>query len=207
MRLNTDKLESELPRCPADVGQCTYLDELGRLRSEMQTLNAQLRIDALTGLYNFRHFSQALDVEMERTRRSGKPTSLMVIDLDNFKHVNDKYGHDLGNKVLSELALLLDGTTRKLDVACRYGGEEFTVILPDTSLLAAVQLAERLRELIEQKRIDTGEGQIAVTASFGVDCYETDTGETWQQFMDRADSFLLQAKRSGKNKVCAPVPL
>jgi diguanylate cyclase (GGDEF)-like protein len=162
------------------------------------------RTDELTGLFNFRHFSQALDVEMERTRRSGKPTALMVIDLDDFKSINDQYGHEFGNRVLAQVAGMLMRTVRRVDIACRYGGEEFTVVLPDTSLTAAVVLADRLRKMVKSLKFEIGAVTVFPTASVGVDIYTGEAGESWQHFLERADAYLLQAKRSGKNRVSSP---
>ena len=136
--------------CPVGEVQCQFLDELIKLREEVEELSTLVRTDPLTELSNFRHFTQSLEMEMERTRRTAYPTSVIMLDLDYFKKINDTWGHDLGNKVLVQTAVLIRQTVRKLDIPCRYGGEEFVIILPNTDLPAAIGLAERLRFSIDQ---------------------------------------------------------
>ncbi|MES3006949.1 MAG: GGDEF domain-containing protein [Pseudomonadota bacterium] len=188
--------------CPLGEPACTFLGELDQLRSEVKALSALVRTDELTGLYNYRHFMQAMELEMERTRRSCKPMSLIMLDLDNFKIFNDRWGHDFGNTSLVHVARLVAGTIRKLDIACRYGGEEFAIILPDTPLNAGILLANRLRSKVEASRLHCDEHAVAVTASFGVDVYLPTDREEPGQFLHRADSWLFEAKANGRNRVC-----
>ena len=136
--------------------------------NELVELREQVITDPLTGLYNLRYFRSALDSELERTLRTTLPTSLMMIDLDHFKQVNDVWGHEVGNQVLKLTARLIKQVTRQLDIQCRYGGEEFVVILPSTTLLLASQVAERLRQQIQESEILVGEQSLRVTASIGV---------------------------------------
>ena len=103
-------------------------------QEEIRQLAALVRTDELTRLFNFRYFNQALSLEVERTRRSGQPTCLIMLGLDHFKAVNDAYGHEAGNVVLGYIFGLIKKTVRRLDIPCRYGGKEFTIILPDTTL-------------------------------------------------------------------------
>ncbi|NHN37679.1 GGDEF domain-containing protein [Pseudomaricurvus alcaniphilus] len=174
-----------------------------KLRRKVKRLDEQVHQDTLTGLFNFRHFSEALDHEIERTQRSGNATGLIMLDLDHFKAVNDTYGHEIGNQVLAHIAQLLQKTTRKLDIPCRYGGEEFAVILPSTDLLTSSQVAERLRYLIETSPLPLEQGNIQLSASLGVDVYTHGRRQTQEEFVQRVDALLYQAKRSGRNRVCA----
>ena len=196
--------DANCPSCGAQIPAIEKLQqELAKLRRRIEQLDEQINLDTLTGLANFRHFREALDRELERTLRSGRDTGLIMVDLDHFKQVNDTYGHEAGNRVLQHIAHLLQTTTRKLDIPCRYGGEEFAVILPSTDLLTSSQVAERLRRMIEQIPVDLGEQQLNLTASLGVDVYSRFHNETQQEFVKRVDDLLYKAKRGGRNRVCA----
>ena len=161
-----------------------------------------VRTDELTGLFNFRYFNQALSLEMERTRRSGQPTCLIMCDLDHFKDINDVHGHEVGNVVLEHISGLIKKTIRRLDIPCRYGGEEFALILPDTKLRQGVRFANRLRLIIENSPVKTGDLMLGIEASFGVDIYTRDEHLTEKEFVERVDSFLYMAKQEGRNRVC-----
>lgn len=187
-------MQTEVLSCPASQQDCCYLDEL-------KTLRRQVNTDPLTGLFNVRYFREALDAELERTRRTGMPTSLMMVDLDHFKRVNDSHGHENGNRVLVHVAELLRNQTRKLDICCRYGGEEFIIILPSTELMLANQVAERCRSLLEQIPVDLDEGQLQVTASIGLAVCSDANRQTAGQLIEHADQCLYEAKRSGRNRI------
>ena len=189
-------------QCPLGDSACAFLSELDRLRSEVKSLSALVRTDELTGLFNYRHFMHAMELEMERTRRSLKPMTLIMLDLDNFKIFNDRWGHEFGNTSLVHIARLIAGTIRKLDVACRYGGEEFAIILPDTSLHSGILLANRLCQKIAASFLQCDDQPVAVTASFGVDVYLPTDQDDPSQFLHRADSWLFHAKANGRNRVC-----
>jgi diguanylate cyclase (GGDEF)-like protein len=146
----------------------------------------------------------ALDREMERTRRTGLVTSLIMMDLDHFKVFNDTYGHQFGDAVLHRVGLLLMETIRKLDIPCRYGGEEFALILPGTRLPQGVRLAERLRVSLPQVWMAPQDRPEGITASFGVDVYSGKEELTPEAFLQRADRWLLLAKARGRNTVCHP---
>ena len=161
-----------------------------------------MRTDELTGLFNYRYFSQALSLEMERTRRSGQPTCLIMCDLDHFKSINDVHGHEVGNAVLSHVSNLIHKTTRRLDIPCRYGGEEFVLILPDTTLHQGVRFANRLRLIIENSSVKAGDLVLGIEASFGVDVYSCGDQLTEKEFVDNVDGFLYIAKQEGRNRVC-----
>jgi len=156
----------------------------------------------LTGLYSFRYFYQALSLEMERTRRSGQPTCLIMLDLDHFKAVNDAYGHEVGNIVLSHISNLISQSVRRLDIPCRYGGEEFTIILPDTTLEQGIRFANRLRLIIENSPVKTRDALLGIEASFGVDVFIKGEELLEKEFLEKVDSFLYLAKQEGRNKVC-----
>lgn len=191
------------PICPVGEVDCLVIDEVLELRTHNDELRKLVRTDTLTGLFNFRHFTGALEQEMERSRRNLLPTGLVFVDLDFFKKVNDTWGHEVGNVALMQTAELMFAFTRKIDIPCRYGGEEFAIILPSTDLSTSVQVAERLREAIEAKPLINGEHTIKITASLGVDIYKGYEGESPQEFIKRADSYLYQAKNEGRNRVCA----
>ena len=188
--------------CPAGDEKCTNLSEVKHLKEEIKRLAALVRTDELTGLYSFRYFYQALSLEMERTRRSGQPTCLIMLDLDHFKTVNDAYGHEAGNAVLVHISSLIKQSVRRLDVPCRYGGEEFTIILPDTNLIQGVSFANRLRLVIENSPVKTSDSQLEIEASFGVDVYLKGDQLLEKEFLEKVDSFLYLAKQEGRNKVC-----
>lgn len=170
--------------------------------TELLSLREQVITDPLTGLFNVRHFRSALDIELERTVRTTIPTSLMMIDLDHFKQVNDQWGHEVGNQVLRLTARLIKQVTRQLDIQCRYGGEEFVVILPSTSLLLASQVAERLRQRIEDSEVEVGHEVLKVTASIGLSVRLSHEQALASELIKAADQCLYQAKEAGRNQIC-----
>jgi len=194
--------DSSAVTCPAGDNNCPNLDEVRKLREEVKKLGALVRTDALTGLFNFRYFTQALSLEMERTRRSGQPTCLIMCDLDHFKDINDIHGHEVGNNVLIHIAGLINKTIRRLDIPCRYGGEEFALILPDTTLRHGVRFANRLRKIIESSPAKIGDTTLKLEASFGVDVYSQGEELGEKEFVEKADGYLYAAKQNGRNQVC-----
>lgn len=191
--------------CPLGDTSCQFLQELSTLRQEVDVLKEQVRTDALTGLYNFRFFSDALPLEMERASRSFQPLSLIVLDIDHFKGFNDHWGHEVGNRALSHVAQLIGLTIRKLDFACRFGGEEFVILLPNTDLRQAMNVAERLREIIANTPLLHEQDSITITASLGVDEYRGNYSDSPESFLERVDAWLYQAKHAGRNCVNGPV--
>lgn len=191
------------PSCGEAVPLVNELQsQIDALQEQITTLNQQVHTDTLTGLYNYRHFTKTLDYEMERTQRTGQATALIIVDLDFFKKVNDTWGHEVGNQALIQTANLLREATRKLDIPCRYGGEEFVIILPSTDLLTGTQVAERLRRLIEATPVRSGDNTIALTASLGIDVYSSASSQEPQEtFIKRVDALLYEAKHSGRNQV------
>lgn len=162
------------------------------LLSQVKALAAT---DALTGLANRRTFDARLEQEFTRAARAGQPLALAMIDVDHFKHVNDEYGHAVGDQVLQRIATVLTGTSRLYDVAARYGGEEFAMILPGADLAAGMAIAERARAAIEAL-----EREPRVTASIGVACFPANVVDM-QSLSQAADESLYISKRSGRNVV------
>ncbi|MGH3102638.1 MAG: diguanylate cyclase [Gaiellaceae bacterium] len=162
----------------------------------------QALVDGLTGLANRRHGEDALDSELSRARRFGSPLSIVLADLDDFKRVNDRYGHPAGDVVLGEFAQVLLESVREIDLAARWGGEEFVVMLPGTESAGAVQVAERIRATFAERTILTPEGvPLRVTASFGV--ASVPPSGTQEELLSAADGALYEAKAAGKNTVVA----
>ena len=178
------------------------MHELASLRSENAELKLLVTTDTLTGLYNFRYFQENMGREMERTGRAGRPTSIIMIDIDFFKAINDEWGHEAGNQALKMAASAFKQAVRSSDVVCRYGGEEFDIILPQTTLPTAVGVAERVRLWLEQTRLDFEGDTIYLTASFGVGVYTKEKEMSLETFVDSVDQYLYQAKQQGRNQVC-----
>jgi diguanylate cyclase (GGDEF)-like protein len=186
--------------CESDV-ECRYAAKLVELQNQIAQLNGLVRTDALTQLFNFRFFSEALPLEMERTRRTLLPLSLILVDIDHFKQINDVWGHEIGNKALIHVAMVIRDVLRRLDFPCRYGGEEFALILPSTALNRAVSVAERLREKLENTPFVVGNEAITVTASLGVVEFDRLSGESAENLLSRVDERLYWAKMHGRNCV------
>ena len=160
--------------------------------------------DQLTGLHNRRYMTGQLAALVNRAVRGGGPVAAMMIDIDHFKKINDSFGHPIGDEVLREFAVRLASNVRAIDLPCRYGGEEFTVIMPDTRLEDAQRIAERIRLHVAGSpfRVAHGEEQLTVTISIGVasTCGEGDSPEA---LLKRADEAVYEAKAAGRNKVVA----
>jgi diguanylate cyclase (GGDEF)-like protein len=167
-----------------------------------ETVERQAVTDELTGLANVRAFTSILDRELERSRRFETPLGLLMMDIDDFKLVNDTYGHQQGDEVLAQVAGVLRDHSRELDTAARYGGEEMAVVLPQTGVEGAEMLAERIREAVEALRVPQvrGGGVLGVTASFGV-ASVPDAAVDRAGLIAAADAALYRAKRGGKNRV------
>jgi len=188
--------------CPHDHPDCPLPADVERLRRELEALRELVSVDELTGLFNFRFLKRALASEMERTRRTGLSTGLVMVDLDHFKQGNDTHGHENGNLALQAAARTWQTQMRKIDIPCRYGGEEFVIILPNTRIQDAVHVAERLRWELAATDVELSTGTIRLTASFGVDEYREGESLTPDAFIHRVDMFVLAAKNEGRNRVC-----
>ena len=172
-----------------------------RIEANRQALERLAAIDDLTGLYNSRMYYPMLTGEIARGQRHGRPVSVLMLDIDHFKCVNDDFGHLAGDRVLERLGLLLKERTRGGNSVCRYGGEEFTIILPELGAEAASETAERLREIVEQTRFDFGgDHKIKITVSIGVAAFPESAG-TAEELTKAADIALYSAKEEGRNRV------
>jgi diguanylate cyclase (GGDEF)-like protein len=166
-----------------------------------ETLRGQSIRDPLTGLFNRRYMEETLDRELSRSEREHRPLSLILLDIDRFKHFNDSFGHEAGDIVLSSLGALLRSASRAGDVACRYGGEEFVLILPAASLADALRRAEEIREAIRGLRVTHGGRPLeAVRCSMGVAAFP-EHGGLGGSLLRAADAALYRAKREGRDQV------
>ena len=156
--------------------------------------------DGLTGLWNRRLFDLRISEELQRAIRFQEPFGLMLVDLDHFKNVNDRYGHQAGDAVLVELARRLSDATREVDVVTRFGGEEFALILPKTPVQGTLRLAEKVREVVSNEPFVAGNASIPVTVSVGAAGYP-DHGLSTADLLSAADAALYRAKENGRNRV------
>jgi two-component system, cell cycle response regulator len=173
-----------------------------QLRSNVKQSIEMAVTDALTGLYNRRFMEKQLSALTLNAANRGKPLSLLVVDVDYFKSINDNHGHDVGDRVLQELAARLREGLRNLDLPCRTGGEEFIVVLPDTDKAVALRVGERVRKLIGAKPFNAGakSGPLTITVSIGVASFEG-AEDSMESLLKRGDEALYQAKREGRNRV------
>jgi diguanylate cyclase (GGDEF)-like protein len=190
------------PKCPVGETSCEWLDEVDNLRKQISVLSELVSTDALTGLFNFRHFKTVLQAEMDRSKRSGIPTSLVMVDVDHFKAINDSYGHETGNLALKSMADILSSEVRTTDIVCRYGGEEFAIIFPETHLNLAVKVADRIRKQISSEPIAIDGDEIRLTVSMGASVYMKFSVLDFNDFVDSVDKYLYEAKQSGRNCIC-----
>jgi two-component system cell cycle response regulator len=181
------------------------IDITARVKAEKALKESEERyrelsiVDELTGLYNKRYFNKHLQMEVDRAKRYQHPLSLLLMDIDNFKHHNDTYGHADGDKVLARLGRVIASSIRTNDVACRYGGEEFTLILPVTSGKDAVVVGERIRKAFAAEAFYPVPGQkVQKTVSIGIAEYRKD--EEGGSLLERTDANMYEAKKSGKNR-------
>lgn len=168
------------------------------LFNEVETLT---KIDVLTGAYNRRGFNELCQRELVRTKRSNQSQTMLMIDIDYFKSVNDRYGHPFGDQILCMLSNELQDNLRETDILCRYGGEEFAILLPETNIETAKNIAERLRIKIANKAFTVNKTTLNITISIGISWMTGDQAELYY-LLDRADEAMYLAKRSGRNMVC-----
>jgi diguanylate cyclase (GGDEF)-like protein len=185
------------------INQAAIAIENARLYEEVTKLAIT---DALTGLFNHRYFQEYLLNEMNRAKRYGRPLSLVMFDIDNFKKYNDQYGHLTGDSILRNIGTILKNNAREVDIVCRYGGEEFMMILPETDAAGATAIADKIRETIsscnqrDEALVNVG----PITVSGGIAQYEKKFGK--EQFIQYTDQAMYQAKKDGKNKICVWQP-
>lgn len=173
------------------------------LRQSLHRTITMAVTDSLTGLHNRRYLDTHMPVLLSRATGRERPLSVVMIDFDHFKRVNDKYGHDGGDDVLREFAVRLRSKIRGLDVMCRYGGEEFAIVLPDTDLAAAAAVAERIREAVAEQPflLAGGKHQIDMTISIGIAALRLMGGDTVEALFVRTDAALYEAKKKGRNRI------
>jgi len=184
---------------PVNEPSGDLLDEIARLRQEILDLSELVATDVLTGLYNYRHFKNVLQVEMDRSKRTSVPTTLVMVDIDYLKAINDSHGYEAGNVVLQHIANVLKDEVRTTDVACRYGGGKFGMIFPETNLRLAVKVADRIRASIAITPIPCNGKHISVSVSMGASMYIKTSMLEAVDFVDSVNNFLYEAKQSGRN--------
>ncbi|WP_083637943.1 sensor domain-containing diguanylate cyclase [Caballeronia sordidicola] len=182
------------------AGYSVVLRDVSERKITSDELTRLLTTDYLTGAMNRAHFFKLADKEVERSKRSGKPLSFVMIDADHFKRVNDTAGHQAGDKVLTQIVLEARRSLRSIDVIARLGGEEFCLMLPATAADGAMLIAERIRATIEALRIETEAGQLAVTVSLGCASLTNEIASV-QELLAVADKALYTAKETGRNRV------
>jgi two-component system cell cycle response regulator len=176
------------------------INELRRANERLQTMTFT---DELTGIHNYRFIRKQLDAELKRSLRYTKPLSLCVIDIDFFKSINDTHGHTVGDAALKELAQILKESTRTVDVVGRYGGDEFVIIFPDTILVDAVRLCERIRRIASERSFNLAGQNINFTLSIGLADFDPVRRKTPDALLEAADRCLYQAKKAGRNRVAS----
>ena len=211
----TAKADEESISKAYDVGGSDYIRKpffpkelYARIKKELrlEELISELKylsfIDPLTQLYNRRFFIDSSKTVLEIAKREETPLSLMMIDIDKFKNVNDTYGHQVGDEVLKLLAKTMKSRQRKSDMSCRYGGEEFVILLPKTSITKAEAVAKELRENVQKSYFEmSAQKKIAVTISIGVSTVNIENEINIEKALKRADDALYEAKESGRNCV------
>ncbi|MCX7625817.1 MAG: GGDEF domain-containing protein [Candidatus Sumerlaeaceae bacterium] len=184
----------------------TLQRELAKRNAELERLRRELEVqaitDPLTGVLNRRGLTLYCDREIERARRANMPLSIVMLDLDKFKSVNDTYGHHVGDEVLVETARRISLTIRRIDLLARYGGEEFLIVFPETTLKQALGITERIRKKIAEP-FPTSAGDVFITVSAGI-ASAKGAAIDFPRLVQEADNFLFEAKAGGRNRVVAP---
>ncbi|HXH76043.1 MAG TPA: GGDEF domain-containing protein [Bacteriovoracaceae bacterium] len=204
--LNNQKLDKPVNLKRADVIKIgavamKYLPKGDPERLTYDKLHEEASTDGLTRCYNKTYFNNSLDLEVKKSKVTGKPLTLIIFDLDHFKKLNDNYGHDAGDYVLKEKARLIrDNGIRQGDIFARYGGEEFCILLPNTNLKQGFEIAERLRALIAKHEFIYDGKRLPVTASIGIADYRQGVNTPTDLFK-RADSAVYKSKEGGRNQV------
>jgi len=183
--------------------QLMLSDMMARLEAQNRVLARLAALDELTGVFNRFGLSYVLQAEVERSLRYGEPLAALMIDLDRFKPVNDRYGHPVGDRVLRWTAARISSALRSTDLLCRYGGEEFLVLLPHTVLDRAVKVAERLRQRIASEPFREEGIEIPLTVSLGAAALVPGSEDLGEEMVAAADAALYRAKREGRNRVCS----
>src|SRR6185295_436851 len=172
-----------------------------RLEVQTELLSKLAAFDDLTGVYNRRSMFHHLEAELSRCRRYGRSLGVLMVDIDHFKRVNDEYGHLVGDQALRWVATTLQNELRSMDFLCRYGGEEFCAILPETNRPGVLRAGERLRSAIERTLFSQSDVQLSLSISVGGASWSSEESAEFPDLMGRADAALLEAKRNGRNQV------
>lgn len=178
----------------------TMHDDINAARDKLERLAIR---DELTGLYNYRYLQSRLSEEFKRAERYKEPLSCAMLDIDHFKTFNDRFGHDIGDRVLKSVSERLIEAVREVDVVARYGGEEFLLVLPSTHLAGALTVAERVWRSVGERPFDVGDGrEERITVSLGVALYPSRGVNTRDSLLKAADRALYRAKDDGRNRIC-----
>ena len=183
--------------------QLRFLDAREELQAANQKLQELVEIDDLTGLFNMRSIYQKLEFEMERGKRFGRSVTVVMIDMDYFKSVNDGHDHLFGSFILSEVGKIIKASTRSVDIPARYGGDEFLIVLSETPLAGVELFCERLRKKVEQTVFEQGEDSMKLTLSIGFASTQAGENLSPKELVRRADMALYEAKRNGRNRVAS----
>ncbi len=180
-----------------------FFQDITERKQLEQELRRQAHFDYLTGINNRGHFMELAELELSRTKRYSKPLSILMIDIDYFKRINDTYGHKTGDAVLKKMAKICKQTLRNIDIIGRIGGEEFAILLPETDLEEAVVVAERLRKILDDAKVPNEYGGLPIqfTVSIGVSSLMSDD-DNIDVLLNLSDGALYEAKETGRNKVC-----
>lgn len=179
----------------------TNITQKRRIEMQQKQLEQMAYYDSLTDLPNRRLFKKLIEQELASMHRHGHESVVIMLDIDDFKNINDTYGHPVGDEILRQLAHLLNSNIRKYDTVCRFGGEEFIILMPKTSLEGGAVFAERLRKLIMEEKFIVGSITLQFTCSFGVSLLSVNDGQNSENYYFLADKSLYVAKHSGKNRV------
>lgn len=196
-----NKPQKILATCPLGRANCPIFEQISQLQARVDQLSEAASKDSLTGLFNRQHLMLSLEQELERTRRSAVATTLILLDVDHFKQFNDNYGHTLGDKVLVHLGHCLRSAIRRLDIPCRYGGEEFAIVLPSSSIATGALVAERIRSDVESNGFKFKDKLLTITVSLGIAAYRSESCDSLESLIDAADQQLYAAKQAGRNCV------
>jgi diguanylate cyclase (GGDEF)-like protein len=177
-----------------------------RVVNYQQNLEYQTQTDPLTSLFNRRAFERKIAEEYERAKRYNHAVSVLLLDIDNFKHINDTYGHHGGDMALVKISAILRERTRRSDFPARYGGEEFVLILPETDQESALQVANKIHDEIRSQMFGTSVTPFALTVSIGLSSTSTKPYSDWRQMLEDADQAMYLAKNSGKDRVQVCLP-
>ncbi len=202
LHLQADSLNAPWQSGPGQGLAGTVADQISLALANLrlrEALHQQSVRDPLTGLFNRRYMEESLELELRRAERASRPLGVLMLDLDNFKSFNDAHGHEAGDRILKEFSSVLRAGVRSSDIACRYGGEEFTIILPEASLEVSRQRAEQLREDTARLNMQ-GQGPGLLSVSIGVAAFP-DHGTDKDQVLQAADRALYRAKREGRDRV------